>query len=138
MTGENLALRAVILPMSKQEMSGNDACIAMHAALRKCCDSPQTSALYNIVHVIQVRPRYCPWRLFGSLVAAGLADRKGPIPPMDVVKDSVGKLEDAWLEIVRQDDRALVPDDARPALYAILSIMKLMTEDDWGGMASFL
>ena len=36
----------------KNDLTAYDACVFMHTALRKCCDSKATSAAYNLVHVI--------------------------------------------------------------------------------------
>ena len=120
----------------RQPMSGSDACVAMHAALRKCCDSPITSLVYNLVHVIDVTPaKFDPWRLFGALVADAL--NKGRLP-CDAVGEASETLDKAWHAVVRECPDTRPPDNARPCLYALKSAFRLFSDEDFGAMAAFL
>ncbi len=59
--------------MKKNDIEGIDACVCMHTALRKCCDSKITSAAYNLIHIIDIRPeKFDAWRILGNLVAEGM------------------------------------------------------------------
>ncbi len=132
----------------REPLEGNDACIAMHTALRKCCDSPITSAAYNLVHLVCGMDfgsdEQDPWRIYGRLVADsinGVYERKEKLlNPYIPCKLNIEKLEDAFHELqvrLRKND-ARLPDNAREALYALTGVFKCFDTEDWQGMASYL
>jgi len=121
-----------------EAMEGNDACMLMHTALRKCCDSKITSSVYNLIHLIDLKPeKYDPWRMLGQLVADRLS--KGEDPTL-ALKAAHAELEDKFLDLWCDDKQkgANLPDDARTWLYALSCAMHCFGARDWEGMASFL
>ena len=124
-------------------MTGLDACLSMHTALRKVCDSPQTSALYNLIHLLDYPPHFHPWKLYGELVA-GYLQRTDPITETFLpggktltLKTAAGQLEGFWLERTKSA-RAQEPPNVRCALYAMTSLFRLMDDKDWSAIAAYL
>ena|SRR5271170_3745045 len=122
---------------AKEAIEGNDACMLMHTALRKCCDSKITSSVYNMVHLVDVKPdKFNPWGFYGRLVADRL--NKGE-EPEGALKAAHTELEDKfldfWCEPSKEGDK---PAHARTWLYALSCAMHCFSKRDWEGMAAFL
>ncbi len=62
--------------MAKREtLQVEDACMLMHTAMRKICDSKITSCMYNLVHLIcaaNLNEDLDVWLIFGGEVAANI------------------------------------------------------------------
>jgi hypothetical protein len=122
----------------KTEMDGSYACEAMHTALRKCCDSKITSAVYNIIRLIDVAPvRFDAWRMLGALVAKKVNQGH---TPLDALRTSHAELEASFYAVVRQahDKAERVPTEAHSSLYALSCAMACFKKEDWQGMAAYL
>jgi hypothetical protein len=123
----------------KEPMTGSDACVYMHTALRKACDSKITSSVYNMVHLVKVEPhKYDPWRFFGQLVADRLNNGE---KPWSAVVGAHAELENKFLDLLypdvgrKPDD---VPREATTWLYAFSCAMCCFSKRDWEGMAAYL
>lgn len=134
----------------RKEMSGSDACLMMHTALRKCCDSKITSCLYNLVHLVDVRPeKFDPWKIYG-LIVADLVNAR--LPPKDSVKMARERLRERFnsvMEHAERDrrDRAIAretsipveaPREATTWMFAIDCALACFTEPDWEAMSEYL
>jgi hypothetical protein len=123
----------------KVELDGSDACVLMHTALRKLCDSKITSAVYNLVHLIcDYEPEhFSPWRLLGELVAFNM--RRGASPE-DALRAAHRVLGDAMNErIVKRREAGEEPaSEVRQALSALEYTMACFSDEDWAGMAGYL
>lgn len=65
----------------KQLMTGSDACVCMHTALRKLCDSRITSAAYNFIHILCDMDELGdlnPWLVLGEFVAEEINKGRKP------------------------------------------------------------
>lgn len=132
-------------PAQSELVTGLDACICIHAALRKCCHSPASNALYHLIQIIDVKPeKFDPWRLYGILVAERLAHpnpvfKKDPRSKLaeDALQTAAGRLEDELVHRTK-DCPEDAPDSGNPALQAIIALFQLLTAEDWAGMAAFL
>lgn len=135
------------------EVQGNDACVMMHTALRKCCDSKITSAAYNVIHLLcemDFKPhKFSPWRMYGTLVAERLkAPPSNPGLPKglkltrgaSICKRAVADLDDRFVAVLREakEKREVIPDNCRSALYALLCVLECFDDKDWIGMAAYL
>lgn len=126
----------------KVEMSAEDACVCMHTALRKCCDSKITSAAYNLIHVLcnlNIQPkRYDPWHILGKLVAEKV-NSTPPAPPAAALRNVIrsGALTDALYEEKRKDEKTF-PIDATSAMWALQCTLQCFAEEDINGMAAYL
>jgi hypothetical protein len=119
-------------------MNGNYACMAMHTALRKRCDSKITSAAYNIIHLIDVKPvRFNAWKILGNLVAKRLNQGDKPLVAL---KSSHAELEAAFFTVIRQatDKTERIPAEARSSMYALSCTMACFEKKDWEGMSAYL
>ncbi len=130
-------------------MNGSDACLLMHTALRKCCDSSATSALYNLVHLCKVQPnKFSPWLFFGNLVVEHLANKSAPSrkagrhgkPVLYALKKAHQELPDRFFSEVLDiaKEAGTVPFEAERWLYALKCTMDLFNDDDWERMGAFL
>lgn len=144
MTSKKPAAKSVLVmttePVS-EPLRGLDACIAMHTALRKCCDGPATSAAYNLIHLfggLSYDEAVCPWRHYGEEVAAlvnrGVACDRACFEAADMLTHS-------WHEKVskpRKDAGQRIDDNAVTACHALKASFRLFDDADWRGMASYL
>lgn len=122
----------------KEPMTGNDACMLMHTAMRKCCDSHITSLLYNAVHLCDVKPQeQSPWSFFGKLVAGHVASGVKPSP---AIKQAAAELRDRFDDHLRalKDQGEKVNEDARTWCMVLVCSMKCFKELDFVAMAGFL
>lgn len=126
------------------KMSGADACVLMHTALRKSCDSPITSAAYNLIHMIEephIPREHNPWIMFGELVAAAVNAGEDPTKALGRLVHG-RKLEDAWgakyYGPPGRGERPKAPDIARVAMYALSCTFRCFTKQDFEGMAVHL
>ncbi len=114
----------------------------MHTALRKVCDSKITSSVYNMVHLVEVKPeKYDPWRYLGQLVADRLNKGEKPVSALKAAHAELeDKFLDLWLEGRRKDydQPCEPPDDARLWMHALSCAMHCFSPEDWEGMASYL
>ncbi len=98
----------------------------LHTALRKCCDSPITSAAWNIVHVM-------PQEAWRSFLAAMVGSKTGA--------DLKIRFH-AWYEGTAQDvESSLSKADRhndRSIAVTFRCILRVFDDDDWDGMAGFL
>ncbi len=128
--------------MSTEEtIEGTDVCVCIHTALRKACDSPETSLLYNLIHMVSdLPPTMDPWRFFGAQIAEALNARK----PDDklklwVVIDKVARrLDDSWFDTFHKLPHNADYDRCRVAAKTLYCALKLCDEDDFAGMAAYL
>lgn len=123
-------------PESKLE--GNDACMLMHTALRKSCDTKITSCLYNLIHLVDIKPhKFDPWRFLGQLVADKVNSGEKPVAAL---KSSHQEFQVKFLDLVQdaREKSEAVPEDVRMWLYAISCVMHCFSKQDWEGMASYL
>lgn len=129
----------------KPPLVREDACILMHTALRKCCDSRASANAYNVIHLIcalHVEPRALdPWLVFGENVAGVVNGWKNPLTGPRL-KECADALEDAWVDRVRlhrgEQRQNAEPEHARNALYALLCAFRMFDAADWTGMATYL
>lgn len=129
----------------KPPLVREDACILMHTALRKCCDSRASANAYNVIHLIcalRVEPRGLdPWLVLGENVAGVVNGWKSPLTGPHL-KECTEALEDLWHERMRQhrgeQRQASEPEHARNALYALLCAFRMFDASDWAGMATYL
>jgi len=120
----------------REPMTGSDACVCMHTALRKCCDSKITSCVYNLVHLVDVEPeRFDPWRFLGQLVAARV--NKGQ-KPEDALMDAHVEFEDKFLDSLDGDKHGGLPREATAWMYALSCAMHCFSTRDFQGMAAYL
>jgi hypothetical protein len=129
----------------KPKMTGADACVAMHTALRKCCDSPITSVAYNLIHMIgdaEIKPRSLdPWLMLGEMMAEQLA--KGPGHSVEIVIEFAGKEEllrrwAATNDARRKAGRPDAPTRASNALHALVCTLRCFSRADIEGMTTYL
>lgn len=127
--------------MKKQMMFPEDACMLVHSALRKVCYSPATSAAYNVIHLINVKPRALdPWVLFGLCVADAINKSEGEIDGDDL-KSIAAELNDTWFEVREKREKKGLPADSGngvTSLYALTGIFRLFSEKDWESIAEFI
>jgi len=136
-----------------ENIEGNDACVMMHTALRKCCDSKITSAAYNVIHLLcemDFKPyKFHPWRVYGALVAERMASP--PLKPglakglkldcgASILKRAATDLDDRFHAVLREakEKRETVPDNCRSALHALTCVLACFDDKDWCGMAAYL
>jgi hypothetical protein len=124
-------------PKENPPLEGNDACVLMHTALRKACDSKITSAAYNLIHTIHIEPeKWDPWRMLGALVAKELNAGKKPVPALE---SAIARLDNVFMDqVVAYRDKEMVPDDARSMMYALKCTLECFAASDVRGMASYL
>src|SRR5512135_587904 len=127
---------------SKSQIAGNDACVYMHTALRKVCDSPMTTAAYNLIHLLcslEFHPnRLDPWRMFGQLVADRV--NKGE-KPAQAAKAANDQLDDLFMDEfckVRDDKKERLDENCRTSMYTLHSVFRCFTDDEWDRMTSYL
>ncbi len=124
-----------------EKLTGADACVCMHTALRKCCDSKITSAAYNLIHMINFKPdKFDPWRFFGGLVAERVNHGE---KPASAVQAAIDELSDRFLDqLDSKENRALpraeLPDGALNALYALRCIFQCFSKGDITAVAAYL
>ena len=107
----------------------------MHAALRKVCDSTQTSALYNVIHLLPDWPApFHPWKLYGQLVAQMIEAGQ---ERSNAVILAAQRLDDEWYGKTKQG-RQNEPEKVRLALSAMVCLFKLFQAEDWACMAAYL
>lgn len=112
------------------------ACQLMHTALRKLCDSAITSAMYNVIQLVEVEPEEMnAWVTYGKLVAQQV---NAGIKKTQACKAAMAGLLATVEDHFFKDRSKEPPKDARSALYAIHSILRCFGEGDWIGMAGFL
>jgi hypothetical protein len=124
---------------NKTKLDYADVCSLMHTALRKCCDSKITSAAYNLVHTIDIKPEmWDPWRLLGKIVARRMNESGNK--PVEALKIGIEHLDDQWQEIAAREWEAHrePPDNARSTMSVLACILKCFDESDLEGMVSYL
>jgi hypothetical protein len=114
----------------KLALDGPDVCACMHTALRKCCDSPITSAAYNLIYLIDL-PEFDPWQFYGGLVAELLGAGEKPV---EAAVGAARTLEDKYMSFVREKGG----NPRRQALLALSCTFECFNEKDWEGFAAFL
>lgn len=116
-----------------------DVCNFTHTALRKQCDSKITSAAYNLIHLIDVKPsRFDAWLFYGGLVAEKL---RAGMAPVLAVRQAAETLDDMFFARVirpaREKDERL-PDHAQTIMHALYCTFACFSAGDWEGMAAYL
>ncbi len=134
----------------RREMTGGDACLMMHTALRKCCDSKITSCLYNLVHLVDIRPeKFDPWRIYGGIVADLVNAR---LPPKVAVKTAHERLRERFNSVMEHAERdrqarsiaretslpVEAPREATTWMFAIDCALACFADSDWEAMAEYL
>ena len=124
------------------KLEGTDVCICLHTALRKYCDSKITSAAYNLIHLIcntKLKPKHCPWHLFGDMVAEIMSAGQRPLM---AVKHSIHHLDDQYFKRVieprRKKGKSAYPKDARTWLHALQCTLECFDEHDLGAFVALL
>lgn len=123
---------------TETRIDGSDACVFMHTALRKACDSKITSCVYNLVHLIDIKPKkFDPWCFLGKLVADRL---NGGEKSVQALKAAHHELEDKFLDMIHVDQkmRDQVPENTIATMYALSCAMACFDKADWEGMAAYL
>lgn len=128
------------LPMPKME--GADACMLMHTALRKLCDSHITSALYNFIHMLEVKPAELdPWRIYGQLVAdritAGSRPDHAVTDAMEKFEDKMEEARKTWRDSGTAGRRE-IPSEIHHSFYTLFCIFRCFEKSDWAAMSGFL
>jgi len=114
-----------------------DACSFMHTALRKCCDSPATSAVYNLVwFMTPMREEFNPWIVFGELVAQHIQQ----INTLGALKLSISNLSPTYDNLIIDAKRRQekTPERCEQALYALEGMLLCMDDQDLERMGSYL
>jgi hypothetical protein len=127
-----------IATKKREPLGPSDVCLCMHTALRKVCDSKITSSVYNMVHLVAIKPeKYDPWRFFGQLVVVRLGANA---PPAFAVRGAHAALEDEFVDVLIEAKGAGVeiPREALTWMYALSCAMHCFSARDWEGMASYL
>lgn len=122
----------------REKIDGGDACVMMHTALRKCCDSHITTAAYNLIHLLDVKPAEVdPWRVFGDSVAYS---RNLGMKASDVIQTNIVEFERTFEVAKTKHERAgqTVPREAERAFWALYSILRCFHEGDIQGMGEYL
>jgi hypothetical protein len=135
----------------KSQLTAHEACYAMHCALRKVCDSPLTSALYNLVHLCEspVDSIQSPWEFFGEKVAVCMNEG---LDPVEAVEKCIGAKGSSWdrlgstyldyLRAAREKGPMRLNEDAEGKLrqwgYAFESMLRCLSKDEIGRMAAYL
>jgi hypothetical protein len=122
---------------AKSKLEWEDACMLMHTALRKCCDSKITSAAYNLIHLIKDTSEWSAWRMLGELVAEYVDEGEKPTFALTRAIEHLGGVFYERCAAAKQKDED-VPDGARTWLYALLRILECFNEQDVEGMAYYL
>lgn len=118
-----------------------DACMVMHTALRKCCDSKITSAVYNLVHLIcamNIKPEQLdPWRLLGELVVEQMTNDGAPAVAL---RRAAKKLTDRYMDryCEARDKGLALPSEQLCAMHALACSLACFDDKDWAGMAEYL
>ncbi len=114
-----------------QIVKGLDACSAMHTALRKRADSKATTALYNLVWLIDDEDsRTSPWVYFGHRVVEHM-DAK--VASTEAIRRAARQLELVPVELWTK-----LPKRRRNEFLALSATLALLNEKDVEAMASFL
>jgi hypothetical protein len=131
-----------------KDINKYEACGSMHTALRKCCDSHASSALYNLIWILKFPDEFNPWIVFGELVAQHInqtnakhtrtLNREQAI--LVILKLSVASLsstyEDMIIEAKGRGEK--LPERCEPALYAVDGVLQSMDDEDLGRMGCYL
>lgn len=131
-----------------EDIRGNDVCMCLHTALRKCCDSRITTAAYNLVHLIcdsQLPEEYDPWRLYGELVAIELnkphrvvARSKADIQSCAIT--AAKRLDDTFMgrRAAAREAGVTIPSRCTTSLHALVSTLECFDAKDWKGFVGYL
>lgn len=128
-----------------QKLEASDACMLMHTALRKVCDSPITSATYNLIHLLSALPkedvpvRFDPWLIFGALVVEQLPRGSRSF----AAREAISKFSDRFEEVcdrARADGHRVTETAprARIAFFALNSMLSCFDSGDIEGLAAYL
>ncbi len=101
--------------MNEQSLTWYDLGVDIHTALRKYCDSPQTSAMCNIIHMDAFRDA---WEAYLKSVISKL---EGNLSMIDALQKSVEELP------YRQPDTNVMR-----------CVFRCFDDDDWQGIVSFI
>ncbi len=128
---------------SAPKWDGDSACLAMHTALRKACDSAPTTALWNMIHLCESPTgQLTPWAFYGQRVAELL--NAGEPPARAVRFAEHGRWTDAYLDEMLKMRRAspqpgtALESNLRHWLYAISGVLRCFESHDWDGMGAYL
>lgn len=128
--------------MSDEErIEGTDVCVCIHTALRKACDSPETSLLYNLIHMVSDLPvTMDPWRFFGAQIAEVLNKGKENrlTKPGLVIRNVAAQLDDSWFDTFHKLPHNADYDRCRVAAKTLYCALKLCDDGDFEAMAAYL
>lgn len=125
--------------MGKEKIEGQDACVMMHTALRKCCDSKITTAAYNLIHIIDVEPASLnAWRILGDLVAEDVNKGMRGRAALERAAEKLDRVFHDEYARARDGDGARPPENAKSTMWALLSTLRCFDENDLEGMAAYL
>lgn len=109
---------------NKQALQADEVGEALHTALRKCCDSKESSYLWNVIHLLDET-----WGLFCKAVADANATTG------DELKAVAEKLEVWWPDGMEYRGEKPV----RESFYARQIFRVALDEfDEWDGFAAYL
>lgn len=134
---------------SREEITGDDCCVAIHTALRKCCESKITTATYNLVFLIgdlKLPARWDPWLAFGKLVArrinanAAAGEQVSAVVCRDAIQYAIGQLEAPFTKLrsIAREKNRVIPEGHHHALYALRYTLQCLRPDDIESMAALL
>jgi hypothetical protein len=127
---------------TKQQIAGNDACVYMHTALRKVCDSPMTTAAYNLIHMLcamEFHPsRLDPWRMFGQLVADRVNKGENPAKAAKAANEQLDDVFSDEFCKVRDEKKERLDEDCRTAMYTLHSVFRCFNDAEWERMTHYL
>lgn len=122
-----------------EPLNGADACIIMHTALRKCCDSKITSAAYHLIQLINIEPpEQNAWRILGNMVAKMI---NMGLEPLVALRRAVRHLNDEFCrEVVKPANQGgpKEVENARATMHALQCTLECFDETDLQGMAGYL
>lgn len=116
-----------------ERLEGHDVCCLIHTALRKCADSPITTAAYNLIHVIHVKSeRFDPWLMFGTMVAERLQD----MTPQEAFAHALEGFDDRFFSLA--DHSSDYPDGCRHLAWALEGVLRCFSKADIAAAAAYL
>ena len=126
------------------EWDGSDVCVAIHTAMRKYCDTPITTAAYNLIHLIceaKLKAKHSPWRLFGDSIAEHL-NHNPEVDVANIAKRAANSLDDLYFKHIaaprRKEGKDAFPKGVRHWLYALQGTLRCFDESDWAGAVEYL
>lgn len=106
-----------------------DLAAPLHTALRKCCDSKPTSALWNLIYVCDDG-----WGWYLEQFHKRLKKAETEEGVIRAAKKAATCTDLSTAE----GEYEVVPDGMRHEVYGLLCVMAMFDEHDWAGFISFI